>query len=115
MSYSVNRARVDANQDAIVRALRAVGCSVQSLATIGKGCPDLLCGRNGRTYLLEAKNPEYRCKSDPGKDLTPDEIEWLSKWKGSRVWVVYGAEEALRVVCPTEGDVEAALKESPRV
>lgn len=109
MAYTVTRARVDANQGRIVAALRGAGCSVQSLATIGKGCPDLLVGNDGRTFLLEAKNPEYRCKSDPGKDLTEDEIEWVSKWVGGRVWVVYGEEEALRAVCRTEADVEAGL------
>lgn len=37
-------ARTDANQTAIVEALRKCGASVQSLAAVGKGVPDLLVG-----------------------------------------------------------------------
>ena len=33
-------ARTDANQAAIVDALRSVGCSVVSLSAVGKGVPD---------------------------------------------------------------------------
>ena len=37
-------AKVDDNQAAIVEALRSLGASVESLAAVGKGVPDLLVG-----------------------------------------------------------------------
>ena len=45
--------RVDINQKAIVEHLRAMGMSVFHLHEVGKGCPDLLVGINGQTYLIE--------------------------------------------------------------
>lgn len=98
MGYSRVPQKTDANQGEIVKALRKAGCSVVSLAAIGDGCPDLLCGLKGHTYLLEVKNPEYRVKSDPGKDLSDDEVKFLASWKGGVVSVVYTADEALRAV-----------------
>jgi hypothetical protein len=85
-------AKVDANQDAIVSALRAAGASVQSLAAIGKGCPDLLVGTTemgGLLYLMEIK----RGKAKPN-DL---QKKWHDEWK-TDVHVVYGPEDALRIV-----------------
>ena len=49
-------AKVDANQTEIVKALRQVGASVQSLAATGKGCPDLLVGIRGLNFLIEVKD-----------------------------------------------------------
>lgn len=50
------RARVDDNHAEIVDALRLAGWKVVSLATIGSGCPDLLCYRTGQPLrLLEVK------------------------------------------------------------
>jgi len=82
-------ARVDANQEQIVSALRAAGASVQSLAPIGKGCPDLLVAFRGDMHLIEVKQ---------GKGKTNDlQKEWHEAWKAD-VHVVYGPEEALRVI-----------------
>ena len=41
--------KTDANHADIVDALRRVGASVVSLASVGNGVPDLLVGFNGRT------------------------------------------------------------------
>ena len=88
------RAKIDANQAEIVAVLRRAGCTVQSLATIGNGCPDLLCGIRGRNYLLEVKD----INQPPSKaKLTEDEWEWHRAWNGT-VDVVYSAEQALRVL-----------------
>jgi hypothetical protein len=71
--------RVDSNHGEIVAALRKGGATVQSLAAIGQGCPDLLVGFRGVNYLFEvkdgAKSPSRRC-------LTEDETEWAEKWNG---------------------------------
>jgi hypothetical protein len=79
-------AKIDANQAEIVAALRKAGYSVQSLAAIGKGCPDLLVGKRNRNFLLEIKDAD-------GK-LTPQQWDWHFGWKGD-VRVARTAEEAL--------------------
>jgi len=91
-------ARVDANQEAIVLALRAMGCSVQTLAPLGCGVPDLLVGRNGVNILMEIKDG---AQPPSGKALTPDEKRWHKSWRGGKV----------RVVESTEGAVLAVLEE----
>lgn len=49
------KARIDTNHAEIVRALRSYGCGVQSLAAVGKGCPDLLVSYRGQWHVLEVK------------------------------------------------------------
>lgn len=89
------RGKVDGNHTAVVKALRQIGATVQSLADIGKGCPDLLVGWRGRTVLLEVKDGSL----PPSKRaLTPDEVAWSVAWQGSPVIVVYNPEEAVRAV-----------------
>ncbi len=87
--------RVDDNHAAIVAALRAVGCAVQSLAAVGKGCPDLVVGRRGQTFLLEVKDG---AKPPSARKLTPDEEEWHRAWCGVPVATVNSVREALAVV-----------------
>lgn len=83
------RRRVDRNQAEIVRSLREYGCSVQHLHIIGKGCPDLLVGYDGRNYLIELKSP--------GGKLTASEIEWGKNWQG-QILVAYAIEEILTFI-----------------
>jgi Holliday junction resolvase len=80
-------AHVDEQQAEIVAALRAVGASVVSLASVGKGCPDLLVGYCGRNTLLEVKDPKRRNR------LTAAQVDWHRLWKG-RVAVVTTVDEA---------------------
>jgi len=82
--------RVDGNQAEIVQALRRCGCSVQTLHTVGHGCPDLLVGFAERDYLLEIKNGTQA-------RLNSREQRWHSDWRG-QVAVVRTVEEALRAV-----------------
>lgn len=82
-------AKVDANQDAIVSALRAAGASVQSLAPIGKGCPDLLAAFRGQMYLLEVK----REKAGPNTL----QAKWHEAWRAA-VFVVHSPDDALRAI-----------------
>ena len=85
-------ARIDANHKEIVDALRAAGATVQSIAPIGNGCPDLLCGFKNSTYLLELKDGQ---KPPSARELTPDQIEWHINWRGGPCQVVTSVEEAL--------------------
>ena len=84
------RGRVDLNQKAIVRAARQMGCSVQILAAVGHGVPDLLIGVAGKNLLWEVKNPE-------GGKLNADQIIWHESWRGS-VQVVKSVEHAIRII-----------------
>ena len=88
------KARIDSNHSAVVKALRACGCSVQSLASLGHGVVDLLVGRNGVNFLMEIKDGS---KSPSQRKLTPDELEWIAAWKG-KAHVVHSVEEAIKVV-----------------
>lgn len=87
-------ARVDANQQEIVAALRAAGCTVVSLATVGGGVPDLLVGRGGQNYLLEVKRPG-RGRHDP--EHADKQLSWHAGWRG-QVALVYTREAAMRAV-----------------
>lgn len=88
-------AKIDANHPEIVAALRAIpGVRVQSLASVGKGCPDLLVGYKGKNFLLEVKDGQ-KLKSQ--RLLTRDEIEWHMDWTG-QVRVVECAAEAIQEV-----------------
>ncbi|WP_420465599.1 hypothetical protein [Panacagrimonas sp.] len=88
-------AKTDANHADIVRALRAAGCSVQSLAAVGSGVPDIMAGKHGRTFLIEIKDGR---KSASRRQLTPDQWEWLDAWRGGQVHIVESVEQALEVV-----------------
>lgn len=83
------RAKVDANHTSIVKALRKAGASVQSIATIGNGAPDILAGYRGLNVLMEIK-------TDKGK-LTSDEEEWHQEWSG-QVTIVRSADDALQAI-----------------
>ena len=88
-------ARTDKNHEEVVAALRKVGASVQSLASIGKGCPDLLVGYHGILYLMEVKDGT----NIPSKQLlTEDQKKWHDAWTGSPVHVVRSIEQALKIL-----------------
>lgn len=87
-------AKIDANQTAIVQALRAAGARVQSLAGVGRGCPDLLVGFGGRNLLMEVKDGD-KCPS--ARKMTPREVEWHALWHG-QVAVVETPDAALRLL-----------------
>ena len=80
-------AKTDANQDAIVKALRKIGARAFYL----KKPVDLLVGFRGRNILLEIKNRD-------GKDqITKEQAQFIATWNGE-LHVVYSPEEAIRAV-----------------
>jgi Holliday junction resolvase len=81
--------KVDLNQAEIVDALRKVGVSVQSLASLGKGVPDLIAAKGAQCWLIEVKGPK-------GKP-TPDQVKWVEAWKGD-VHFVRTVDDALKLV-----------------
>lgn len=86
--------RIDANQNAVVDYLRALGMSVCILSPMGKGIPDLLVGWRGLNVLLELKDG---AKPPSAQELTADERNWHAKWAG-QLATVNSAEAAARVV-----------------
>ena len=80
-------ARVDANQDQIVSALRAAGAYVWII-----GLPvDLLVGHKGHTFLVEIK-------TDSKKRLTALQADFFENWFGSTLARIDCPEAALRMI-----------------
>lgn len=86
--------KIDANQPDIVKHLRAIGCSVQSLATVGDGCPDILVGLQGLNIVLEIKDPS---QIPSKRRMTEPEETWHLGWKGQKA-VVETAKEAEKAI-----------------
>jgi N-acetylmuramic acid 6-phosphate (MurNAc-6-P) etherase len=84
--------RIDKNHAEIVAAFRQMKCQVQSLASIGGGCPDLLVGVGGcyGNVLVEVKSAK-------GK-LTPDQNRWVREWTGGQVFIVRSVDDAIELV-----------------
>ncbi len=87
-------ARVDANQAAIVSALRQVGAYVLFTFQL-KNCFDLLVGYRGRTFLMEVKDPAQPASK---RQLTAGEAKFKSEWRGSPYHVVHTVEEAIAII-----------------
>lgn len=87
-------AKIDANQNEIVAALRKIGCTVQILSSVGKGCPDILVGYRGKNTLLEIKDGS---KSPSAQKLTDDQVQWHNLWNG-QVDVVNCIDDAIKIV-----------------
>lgn len=88
------QAKVDANQAEIVRALRQAGATVQSLAPVGDGVPDLLVGWQGKNILMEVKDSNQ----PPSKrKLTTDEHSWHQNWRGT-AYIVESIRDAMMVL-----------------
>ncbi len=83
--------RTDANHTAVVKALRDIGASVQSLAMVGDGCPDAVAAKYGFNLMIEIKDGD---KPPSQRQLTPDEKKWHENWKG-RILTVYSPQDAV--------------------
>ena len=87
-------ARIDANQEQIVSALRAHGATVR-IVTQGNGLPDLLVGYKGFTLLLEVKDGN---KVPSARKLTSAEQKFFDEWTGGMLAVVNSADEAIEIL-----------------
>lgn len=72
--------KVDDNQKEIVKAFRDLGYSVRSTAIIGKGFPDIICGKYGHNWLFEIKDGKKRPSE---RKLSEDEETFWRDWLGS--------------------------------
>lgn len=89
-------AKVDGNQEEIVKALRRINVAVE---VIGKPVDLLICHR-GETALMECKDP--RPTSEGGSHgLTKDQVEFIARWPG-KVHVAHSPEEAVALVLGKE-------------
>ena len=80
-------ARVDANQEAIVSALRNAGAYVWII-----GLPvDLLVGYQQKTFLVEIKTTSK-------KRLTKLQADFFLKWSGCLLFRIDSPEAALRMI-----------------
>ena len=91
-------ANVDRNQAEIVKHLEQIGCSVQSLAAVGTGVPDLLVGRRAVNVLIEVKNPKQKPSA---RKLRKTQVDWSLKWRG-QVAVAHTPHEAEAAVNAAE-------------
>ena len=78
-------AKIDANQKEIGQCLREESASVFSISGVGKGCPDLLVGIDGVTYLVEVKDGD---KPPSAQSLTRDQLKFIMNWNGSSVVIL---------------------------
>lgn len=85
----MQNAKTDRNQAEIVHAIRQLGATVQSLAPVGKGVPDLLVGYRGVNFLFEVKGQN-------GK-LTEPQVKWHGEWQG-KVYIVRTIEDAITIL-----------------
>jgi hypothetical protein len=81
-------AKVDANQDAIVKALRQLGVQVE---IIGKPVDLLCCRQDKQMFVLEVKNRDGR------DQLTQDQKDFIASWPAD-VHIVYTPDDAIRAV-----------------
>lgn len=80
-------ARVDKNQQEIVKALRAAGAYVWII-----GLPiDLLVGYNNQTFLVEIKD-------GPKKSFTKLQQDFFENWSGGTLARIDNPEAALRMI-----------------
>jgi hypothetical protein len=79
--------RTDANQEAIVKALRDAGAFVWVISLP----VDLLVGYKGHTFLVEIK-------TDARKRLTVLQADFFENWSGSTLARVDSPEAALRMI-----------------
>jgi hypothetical protein len=82
--------RLDGNQKPLVAYAQAFGASWVSMASLGQGVPDGLLGYHGKTWLVEFKTEDGT--------LTPDQDEFIAKWRGSPVHIVRTEKDVQRLL-----------------
>ena len=83
-------ASLDANHTEIVAGLRQVGATVVDLAKVGKGCPDILVGFRGKTYLMEIKTKTGYVRAT--------QEQFFRSWNGGYIAVVRSFDDAYNVL-----------------
>ena len=87
-------AKIDDNQNEIVKALRKAGASVLITSQL-KNCFDLLVGYKGVNHIVEIKDGS---KPASRRKLSEGEIKFMENWRGGKYHVVTSIEEALKIL-----------------
>lgn len=90
----IHKRRVDANQGALNKLARAMGCSVWVTSDCGEGAPDAVWGIHGVNLMIEIKDG---AKPPSRRLLTHSEIDFHAKWKG-QIAIVSTIEEAAALI-----------------
>ena len=85
-----HKASLDANHTEIVARLRQIGATVVDLAKVGKGCPDILVGFRGNTYLMEIKTKTGYVRAT--------QEQFFRSWSGGHIAVVRSFDDAYNVL-----------------
>ena len=85
-----HKASLDANHTEIVAGLRQIGATVVDLAKVGKGCPDILVGFRGKTYLMEIKTKTGYVRAT--------QEQFFRSWNGGHIAVVRSVDDAYNVL-----------------
>jgi len=80
-------ARIDGNQQEIVNHFRLCGASVYIL----KLPVDILLGFNGKTVLVEIKDPQ---SAYGRRGANPNQLSFMQSWKGGTVALIDSIESA---------------------
>lgn len=86
-------ARVDANQEEVVAALRKIGAVVTPLHAVGNGVSDLLVSFRQKWLVMEVKDG---AKPPSARKLTPDEERWIGEQRAP-VYIVTSPLEAVDI------------------
>ena len=97
--------RVDASQADVVATLQRRGWVVRDLSQAGRGAPDLLISKAGRTVACEVKT----AGTAYSKRLRASQATWRQGWQGEYV-VLTSAEDAL--AWALNGNVESRIVSS---
>lgn len=73
-------AKIDANQPALVGALRSMGATVEITSSAHDGFPDIVVGYRGVTVLVEIKDGSL---APSKRKLTPAQIELHNRFAGA--------------------------------
>ena len=87
-------AKIDANQNEIVEALRRCGASVLITSQL-KNCFDILVGYDGINYIAEIKDGN---KPPSQRKLTNGEIKFMENWNGGKYYILESIEDALKMI-----------------
>jgi hypothetical protein len=85
--------RRDANEQDIIKAMRAEGAYVKQIND--EGLFDLLVSHRGETLLIECKDGS---KPPSARRLTDAEQKFHDEWPGSDLYIVNSVEEAIALL-----------------
>jgi len=85
--------RRDANEQDIIKAMRAEGAYVKQIND--EGLFDLLVSHRGETLLIEVKDG---AKPPSARRLTDAEAKFHNEWPGSDLYIVNSVEEAIALL-----------------